>query len=173
MTEIIIVAGPNGAGKTTFANEYLPAANEGLAFVNADEITRRLVRRGLTGGALDLAAARLMLVTIDRLVAQRAEFMLESTLATRTYAVRIPRWREMGYQVSLIYLRLPTVEASLERVRRRVRAGGHAVPEDIIRRRYRKSLEYLDQIYKPIVDDWSVWDSLEGDFGLAETSDDR
>jgi predicted ABC-type ATPase len=72
--------------------------------------------------------------------------------------------------VSLIYLRLPSVEASIERVRRRVEAGGHAVPEAVIRRRFARSIDYLDRIYKPIVDDWSVWESLEGDFSLLETS---
>jgi len=59
-------------------------------------------------------------------------------------------------------------EASIERVRRRVEAGGHDIPEDVIRRRFVKSLNYLDSRYKPIVDEWYVWDSLEGSFTLAE-----
>jgi len=42
MQEIIIIAGPNGAGKTSFANEYLPAAREGLVYINADEIAHEL-----------------------------------------------------------------------------------------------------------------------------------
>lgn len=171
MPEIIIVAGPNGAGKTSFAREYLPAERENLVYVNADQIAKRLASEGLSGSRLDVAAGREMLAEIDRLATSGVEFMLETTLATRTYATCIPRWHQRGYWISLICLRLPSVESSIERVGKRVKAGGHSVPEDVIRRRFEKSLEYLERIYKPNVDDWSVWDSLEGDFRVVETSE--
>jgi len=169
--EIIILAGANGAGKTTFANEYLPAAEESLVFVNADEIAREPAPSALPQASRDFYAARLMLNEIDRLVAGRTEFMFETTLATRTYARKIPLWRSVGYTVALLYLRLPDVEHSIMRVRRRVEAGGHGIPEDVIRRRYAKSLRYLEDIYKPIVDEWYIWDSLEAEFTLAESWD--
>ena len=35
------------------------------------------------------------------------------------------------------------------------------------------SAEYLNELYKPLVDEWYVWDSLEGEFELAESWDDR
>lgn len=172
MQEIIIVAGPNGAGKTSFANEFLPADVEGLVFVNADEVARVLARDGLKNGALDIAAGKHVLREMDRLVEAQREFLVETTLATTTYARRIPKWKRSGYWVSLIYLRLPSAEHSIERVRRRVAAGGHDIPEQVIRRRFVKSLENLEMLYKPLVDDWSIWDSLEGDFQIAETWED-
>jgi predicted ABC-type ATPase len=58
---------------------------------------------------------------------------------------------------------------SLQRVRKRVAAGGHGIPEEIIRRRFDKSADYFQRIYKPIVDEWHVWDSLEGEFRIAES----
>jgi len=63
--EVIIIAGPNGAGKTSFANEYIPAAEEGLAFVNADEVARELAHLDLPQAQLDIRAARAMLERID------------------------------------------------------------------------------------------------------------
>ena len=75
MQEIIIIAGPNGAGKTSFAKEYLPAAREGLVYVNADEIARELAGLDPTAAHLDLRAGREMLSRIDSLVAARTEFM--------------------------------------------------------------------------------------------------
>ena len=51
--------------------------------------------------------------------------------------------------------------------------GGHNIPEATIRRRFRMSLEYLEKLYKPIVDEWYVWNSLEGDFELAQAWDDE
>jgi predicted ABC-type ATPase len=172
LREIIIVAGPNGAGKTSFANQYLPVSENDLAFVNADEIARRYASNGLSGTALDLAAGREMLATIDRLVGDQAEFMFETTLATLVYAHRIPIWKAHGYSIALIYLRLPSIEASIDRVRRRVDAGGHFVPEEAIRRRFVRSLDYLDRIYKAVVDEWYVYSSLEGRFELIEAWDD-
>ena len=98
--------------------------------------------------------------------------MFETTLASLTYARKIPDWRVRRYHVALIYVRLPTVEHSIARVRRRVADGGHGMPEDVIRRRFDKSLCYLESHYKPIVDEWEVWDSLEGEFRRAQTSED-
>lgn len=172
MQELIIIAGPNGAGKTSFANAYLPAVSEGLVFVNADEIAREIMHSGLQFGAIDVRAGRMMLERIDAAVAERRELMLETTLASLTYARKIPIWQQAGYSVAIIYLRLASVEQSIERVRRRVEAGGHNIPEQVIRTRFAKSSNYLEQIYKPIVDEWYIWDSFEGDFVLAEAWDD-
>lgn len=154
MRELIIIAGPNGAGKTTFANEFLPATDGELAFVNADEIARGLASESISSPHRELRAARLMLEQIDALSRANAEFMFETTLASLTYAARIPVWRARGYYVGLVYLRLQSVETSLERVRRRVAAGGHDIPEAIVRGRFARSLECLENRYKPAVDEW-------------------
>ena len=78
----------------------------------------------------------------------------------------------MDYWVSLIYLKLPSVEDAIRRVERRVAAGGHGIPEPVIRQRFMRSLDYLERLYKPIVNDWSVWNSLEGNFEVVEVWDD-
>jgi predicted ABC-type ATPase len=171
--EIIIIAGPNGAGKTTFASEYLRTTQKHLVFVNADEIACEMVHQGLTQEQLDLRAARNMLQRISDLADAGAEFMFETTLATLTYAQRIPLWRRSQYSVSLIYLRLPSVEDSLARVRRRIEAGGHGIPEETVRRRFDKSTSYFESTYKSIVDEWYVWDSVEGGFALVQSWDKR
>jgi predicted ABC-type ATPase len=98
--------------------------------------------------------------------------MFETTLASLTYARKIPAWRRRGYRAALIYLRLSSVEMSIERVRRRVAQGGHDIPEGVIRQRFVKSADYLEKYYKPIVDEWYIWDSLEGEFRQAESWND-
>jgi predicted ABC-type ATPase len=165
--EITIIGGPNGAGKTTFAREYLKTSRANMVFVNADEIARELADQGLTQEQLDMRAARNMIQRISDLADAGAEFMFETTLATLTYAQKIPFWRRSRYSVSLIYLRLPSVEDSLARVRRRVEAGGHGIPEETIRRRFDKSMSYFESTYKSIVDEWYVRDSVDGGFALA------
>jgi predicted ABC-type ATPase len=169
--QIIVIAGPNGAGKTTFAGNYLVGPRAHFAFVNADEIAREAGQGHLPRQSAELRAARIMLERIGNLATAGADFAFETTLATLLYARKIPSWRRAGYAVSLVYLRLPSLEASIERVRRRVAAGGHGIPEEIIRRRFDKSADYFENLYKSIVDRWYVWESTEGDFALAESWD--
>lgn len=166
---LIILSGPNGAGKTSFANEYLAADNDGVFFINADEIAHELAVPA--GPRLDFRAGRVMLGQMRELTEARLSFMFETTLSTRTFAKQIPVWRGLGYTVVLIYLRLARVEDAIDRVRRRARAGGHDIPEPVVRRRFARSLKNLEQIYKPLVDEWYVWQSLEGSFALMESWD--
>lgn len=168
MPRIIIVAGPNGAGKSTFIEQYLLTQRESYVSLNADEIERELGPQVPGGPPRQRLAARIMLSRIDDAIAGFRDLMIETTLATRRYAVRIPFWRSRGYAVGIVYLRLPAVDDAIDRVHRRVLAGGHDIPLDIIQRRFAKSLAYLDELYKPIVDEWYVFDSLEGEFKLAE-----
>ena len=106
MKQVIIIAGPNGAGKTSFSNQYLPAAQDGLVFVNADEIARDMALAPLAGSAasIDFRAGRNMLDLIDDLAADGRDFMFETTLATRICATKVPVWQRLGYSVALIYL---------------------------------------------------------------------
>ena len=163
MPTAVLLAGPNGAGKTTFINQFLRERAAAFHFVNPDEVARDLVIPGLDPGTAgpnrDLAAGRLVLERLDELVAARADFVLETTLATRSHAVRIRRWKAAGYRVELIYLRLPSAEASIARVAHRVERGGHGIPEETLRRRFGLSADYLEAVYKPIVDRWEVWES--------------
>jgi predicted ABC-type ATPase len=168
MQEVIIVAGPNGAGKTSFANKHFETPRAGLVYLNADEIARNPDYAALPRPNRDIRAGREMLKRIDALVARRVSFMFETTLASLTYARKIAAWRQRGYVVALIYLRLPSADMSVERVRRRVAHGGHGIPDDVIRQRFAKSGHYFETLYKSIVDEWYVWESLEGEFRRAE-----
>jgi len=169
MPTVLIIAGPNGAGKTTFANAMLARRAEAFEFVNADEIARRIGGGG-AGRAPDLLAGREMLRLLDELTAAGRDIALETTLATRSHAHRIERWREAGYRIELVYLRLPNVEASLARVAGRVAKGGHGIPEADIRRRFPRSLDYLETVYKPLVDAWWIWASGEDGLEMVESS---
>ena len=170
MPNLLIIAGPNGAGKTTFAREYIETDIR-YVFVNADEIARRVsLEESSSQAILDIRAGRMMLDRVEEFVNSDVSFAIETTLASLTYARKIPRWRQRGYTVSLFYLRLASVEESLARVQKRVLAGGHSIPEETIKRRFAKSVDYFETMYKPIVDTWYVYESEEGKFNLIESS---
>ena len=70
-----------------------------------------------------------MLNMIHEYVRKGESFAFETTMSGRGYARWIPRWQEQGYRVKLYFLRLPTPEMAIARVRQRVLQGGHDVPE--------------------------------------------
>ena len=155
--KIIIIAGPNGAGKTTFAREFLPHEGNISDFINAD-----LIAAGLSPfnpEAAAIRAGRLMLEEIDQRVVRRRSFAFETTLSGRGYAVKIKSWQELGYHVKLIFLSLSDADMAVARVAGRVIQGGHDIPEQVIRRRFRAGMENFDGLYKPLVDAWIFYDN--------------
>jgi predicted ABC-type ATPase len=156
---VYIIAGPNGAGKTTFANRFLPKFVQCREFLNAD-----LIAAGLSPYAPETQAIRssqLLLERIHGLVEQRRSFAFETTLAGKSYRQSIPQWQECGYRVVLFFLWLPSSELAVERVAVRVREGGHNIPEDIIRRRYRRGMDNLFKLYLPLVSDAYIYDGSQ------------
>ena len=51
--------------------------------------------------------------------------------------------RIRGFEVVLVYIGTENVEINLARIRNRVLAGGHDVPESDVRRRYQRSFKSL------------------------------
>jgi predicted ABC-type ATPase len=153
----IIIAGPNGAGKTTFAREFLPKEAEVIHFVNTD-----LIAAGLSPLKPELAAlkaGKLFLKELDRLAATRVDFAFESTLSGMAYAKRIKNWKKAGYQVEIIFLRLGSPRLALRRIAARVRQGGHFVPRSDVLRRFNRSWQNFQSVYKPLADGWKIYDN--------------
>ncbi len=154
---ILVIAGPNGAGKTTFARRYLKREGDWGRFVNGDDIAARL--HPDDPAAVAQKAGRLALREMEAHVAKGEDFATETTLSGRTYAKRIRRWQAAGYRVAIIYLRMPSADHSVARVARRVREGGHHIPEAVIRRRFERSWSNFRDLYREVVDEWRVYDN--------------
>ena len=56
-------------------------------------------------------------------------------------------------------MRLPSAEYAIHRITQRVLEGGHFVPDEVVHRRFKVGLENLETLYKPIVDEWVVYDN--------------
>ncbi|MBU3710745.1 MAG: Zeta toxin family protein [Limnohabitans sp.] len=157
LKKIIIIAGPNGAGKTTFARDFLPAEAQTLKFVNADLIAAGLAPFNPESAAFK--AGRLMLEEIDECAEAGKSFAFETTLSGLTYLKKIAVWQALGYQVKPWFLSLPNADMAVSRVARRVAQGGHNIPEDIIRRRFKAGLDHFYNNYSKIVNSWALYDS--------------
>jgi predicted ABC-type ATPase len=154
--QAVVIAGPNGAGKTSAAPDLLRSAVGIDAFVNADVIAQGLAAFRPESAAFD--AGRVMLQRLDELARDRQDFAFESTLAGRSVRGRLVHLVRIGYEVHVFYLWLPTPDLAVARVRRRVQAGGHDVPEPVIRRRFKKSLVNFDRLYRPVPTTWRLYD---------------
>ncbi|HEX8246212.1 MAG TPA: zeta toxin family protein [Longimicrobium sp.] len=153
----VIVAGPNGAGKSTLAPRLLVGRFQVPTYVNADVIAQGLA--GFNPASAAIQAGRIMLSRLDDLRRARANFALETTLSGISLRNSLTRLLEDGYAVHLLYLWLSNPETSLERVRTRVRLGGHSVPEADIRRRFLRSAYNFDRVYRRITTDWVVYNA--------------
>ena len=154
---LYIIAGPNGAGKTTFARKFLPDYAKCLEFVNVDLIANGISPFDPERAAL--RAGRIMLEQIHSLAERRLDFGFETTLSGKAYIKLLQKMKKGGYLIHLFFLWINDVELALERIRLRVRNGGHAIPEATVRRRFGRSLANFLLVYKPLADSWTIFDN--------------
>jgi predicted ABC-type ATPase len=155
--KILIIAEPNGAGKTTSATEFLPREAECPNFINAD-----LIAAGISPfrpEASSIQAAKMMLEMMKKYVEKGESFSFDTTLSGKNYGKLIPEWQKKGYRIKLFYLKLPDSEFSIALVNQRVKEGGHSVPEDVIRRRFKTGWNNFQRLYKNLVDEWALYDN--------------
>jgi predicted ABC-type ATPase len=163
---VLILAGPNGAGKTSAARSLLADTLGMMTFVNADAIAVGL--SAFDPESVAFSAGRVMLDRIRELAAEKADFAFETTLSARTYITWLRQMQESGYRLMLFYVWLENADLAIQRVAIRVSQGGHSIPEDTIRQRYTRSMANFHGLYRPLVDDWIVYDnSLNGVYRLV------
>ncbi|MBR1630811.1 MAG: zeta toxin family protein [Paludibacteraceae bacterium] len=153
---LYIIAGCNGAGKTTASMVMLPEMLQCTEFVNADAIAKGL--SPFKPEQMAVQAGRLMLMRIEELLERKADFSVETTLATRMYVHLTHRAQELGYKVHLLFFWLNSVDLAKKRVKQRVEEGGHNIDSDVIERRYAAGIKNLFELYLPICDTVTIMD---------------
>ncbi len=169
MPRLYIISGCNGAGKTTASYTMLPEMLECSEFVNSDEFAKGL--SPFNPEKASIQASRYMILKIRYLLKRKQDFGIETTLATRTLLKTIRMAQEAGYTVTLLYFWLNSPNLAVERVAARVGTGGHDIPEETIRRRYRVGIDYFFHDYAPICERWILADNSQIPFRvIAEGS---
>ena len=103
-------------------------------FINADAIAAGL--NPINPEAETFYASRIYLNEIQSAIKSGKDFGFETTLSDRSYLALIKKLKASDWRVELVYLALPSVEYSHERVQERVLAGGHSIPSADIERRF-------------------------------------
>jgi predicted ABC-type ATPase len=155
----VIVAGPNGAGKSTMAPRVVATEFGIRLYVNPDVIAQGLA--GFDPASAGIRAGRIMHQRLEELREERQSFAVESTISGRSLQRVIQKLNASGYTTLLIYLWLPEPDLAVGRVRKRVRLGGHHVPEEDVRRRFYRSIVNFDRVYRRITREWRVYHALK------------
>lgn len=150
--KLYILAGANGSGKSTISKVLLPA--ESLVYVNPDDIARELNPAEPTAAKIE--AGKETLKRIEELFAAGTSFAIESTLSGNVYLKVIEKAKSLGYRTSIIYTFVDSPEACIARIAARVKAGGHHVPDEDVRRRYYRSKKNFIEQYAEVVDEWTL-----------------
>lgn len=138
---LYVLAGVNGAGKSSIGGHGLTRA--GLAWFNPDAFARELmVATGCAQAAANAAAWTEGMRRLDAAVAQRHSFAFETTLGGRSVPARL-RAASRTHDVLVWFCGLESPELHLARVRQRVAAGGHDIPEAKIRERWHSAIANL------------------------------
>jgi predicted ABC-type ATPase len=136
---IYVLAGVNGAGKSSIGGAAFRAF--GADYYNPDEAARAIiaVNPGLTQTDANGAAWQHGKRLLERAIAKRLDFAFETTLGANTIPRILAEAAADGCEIHVWYAGLASPELYIERVRARVRKGGHDIPEADIRRRYKHS----------------------------------
>ena len=140
-----IVAGPNGSGKSSAYQETnIEAFERAVWIINPDLLTARLQETE----ELDLQAANLQAVKrieawLEASIRAHQTVGVETVLSTDKYRRLVLAAKALKFRIRLTYVILDSPERSIERIRLRVKKGGHAVRDDKVIERYTRSLEQL------------------------------
>lgn len=143
---ISVLAGVNGAGKSSIGGATVREKKS--EYYNPDEVSRSLRVNDPTLFQADANAAawREMVRLLKRAIEEGLDFAFETTLGGTTILRLLVYAASLGIEIYVWYAGLSSPELHIERVRARVRHGGHDISEQDIRRRYEHSLMHLIEL---------------------------
>lgn len=162
-SRVYVLAGTNGAGKSSIAGAML--LRQRVEYFDPDEAARRILAAnpGISQTRANGAAWHEGKRLLERAIAERLDFVFETTLGGRTITGLLERAASLGIEVRMWYVGLSSPEHHIARVRARVAKGGHDIPESRIRERYHASRLNLIRLLPSLSELWVYDNSEEAD----------
>jgi predicted ABC-type ATPase len=156
---IFVLAGVNGAGKSSLGGALIRSS--GLEYFNPDEAARRIREAtGWTPAEANSLAWEEGKQRLEAAISGRYSYAFESTLGGHTIPALLAMAARTGFEILVWFVGLSTVEQHIARVAARVTAGGHDIPEEMIRRRWDSSRRNIIALM-PHLTDLRVFDNSE------------
>ena len=165
-----IIAGPNGSGKTTFAESALLKRKD-LLYFNTDAIARGLTLNGSKYAQYE--AGRVLLKYVDESIKENRSFSFETTMSGRIWMTHMSKAKEQGYKIVIYFVFVNSISLSLKRIKNRVKFGGHDIPEEIVKRRFKRTFANFSKLYSPFADEWFVVDNSKEPVIIAQKMDNQ
>jgi predicted ABC-type ATPase len=156
---LFVLAGVNGAGKSSVGGAKF--SERGRIFFNPDEAARAI--RKETGCPFEEANAQAWQVGKEQLqtaIRRRESYSFESTLGANTIPRLLREAAQSGFRVKVWFVGLSSAEQHISRVRARVAAGGHDIPEAKIRERWNGSRRNIIMLL-PYLTELRVFDNSQ------------
>ena len=134
-----------------------------LKFVNADNIAFKLAG-GVNIDRFRIKAGKLFFEQIDDYVKQNISFAVETTLSGKYFTRIIKKLKKHKYRIILIYIFLENSQEAVNRIKIRVKKGGHNIPEEDVIRRFFRSKKNFWNIYRHLADEWKLSLKSEDNF---------
>ena len=168
-SELIIIGGANGSGKTTFAREIV--AKFGIEYLGADEIAAEINEKNPEKAAIE--AARIFSRRLGESIENDKSLLVESTLSGVSLKKFLIKAKKKKFKISIYFVYLDSAELCVKRIASRVARGGHHVPTEDVRRRFRRSNYNFWNIYKELADYWNLFFNVGDDFQQIAAGDDK
>lgn len=142
MPILTIFAGINGAGKTTLYKYEKKFVGVDLGErVNPDEIFAQQSKKWNPASVIQ--SGRIAINKIKYCIANKLSFNWETTIITSTTLQFLKEAKEAGFLVQLNFIGVQDVNLSLERIKQRVAKGGHDIPEEVVRGRFKNQFKHI------------------------------
>ena len=163
MKRLYILAGAKGSGKSTIAAAILPAEN--ISYINADDIAKELCPSDL--GSVKIKAGKIFFDRTEECFKKQQSFVIESTLSGLGHIKTIKKAQSLGYSVVIAYVFVDSPQVCINRIKARVKNGGHHVPDADVIRRYARSRHNFINAYSKITDYWTLYYNGGGEILLV------
>ncbi len=140
----IIFAGCNGVGKSTLFQTC--SCLRDMPRINMDEIVKDF---GSWKNKADIIKAGKKAVSlINYYLDSGISFTQETTLCGNSILNNIEKAYTLGYEIIIYFVTVDSADIAIERIKARVKAGGHGINESDVRRRFNESKSNLKKVLR-------------------------
>lgn len=154
LPEVMVFAGPNGSGKTTITHM---AKTVGV-YINADDIKKASLINDLDAAIKAEELRELMLE-------QKKDFTFETVLSTERNLKLLKKAKDNGYFIRCVYVLTSDYRINIARVDMREHMGGHSVPKEKIKSRFKRALNLIPELVE-ICDIVHIYDNTKVPFRI-------